>query len=379
MKTIVQLLKSKGVIGGLIMILFYQVVFSLIWMAGYSNMPNKVTDLHVTIVNEDGSHGAKLASNLEKNLPFKTDTAGSLKDAHEELQNRETQLIVTIPQHFTNDLQHPEKKAALEYYMNESNPSMISSTMSSVTKQVTEEIDKQVRTEILTGTFIGMNVPEDKAKAMSEQFSSKVVAQVETLNPVKAMAAQMSPMMLTVAGYVGAMIFSMESHGMVQKLGQKGNRRKLFFANKTLQLLTALTMPIIGVGIYAAFGYDFASSFAKTWLFNSAAMFAAMQFTELFIILFGKAGMILNIGLLITQTIANGFVIPEMLLPAFFQVIGHLSPMMYSIQGNMNLLFGGPSSGQLLGGLAVISLGAGLIGFAIYHFKNSRQNEPAAS
>jgi len=47
------LLKNKNVIGGIFMILFYQIAMLGIFLSGYSAIPKNVSELSVAIVNED--------------------------------------------------------------------------------------------------------------------------------------------------------------------------------------------------------------------------------------------------------------------------------------------------------------------------------------
>ena len=66
--------------------IFYAVAMLGIFLPGYAAIPGNVDKLPIAIVNDDaGEYGAKIADQLEKNLPFKnieTDVANkqALKD-----------------------------------------------------------------------------------------------------------------------------------------------------------------------------------------------------------------------------------------------------------------------------------------------------------
>ena len=115
---------------------------------------------------------------------------------------------------------------------------------------------------------------------------------------------QMAPMFLGMACYVGPIIYSMMSVGALNQLKGKLGKRKAFLSLQGINVLLALIVPLVGVSIYFAIqGYG-AVAFVKTWLTQSLEMFIAIEFTIIYCLLAGQGGMLINMPLVLTQSIA---------------------------------------------------------------------------
>ena len=75
--------------------------------------------------------------------------------------------------------------------------------------------------------------------------------------------------------------------------------------------------------------------------------------------------MVLNIPILLVQTLANGAVIPRAMMYAPYKWASHISPMYYSVQAYFANLFGSASVSHYLLGLAVVGLVAMVINIVI--------------
>lgn len=65
-------LKSRGVLLALLVMLIYGVLVFSIYFTGYRPLPNRVTDLPITLVNQD-KQSSKLNTQLKRSLKsFKT-------------------------------------------------------------------------------------------------------------------------------------------------------------------------------------------------------------------------------------------------------------------------------------------------------------------
>ena len=105
-------------------------------------------------------------------------------------------------------------------------------------------------------------------------------------------------------------------------------------------------------------------------------MFTAIEFTSIFCFLFGQAGMIVNMPVLLIQTIAGGAVLPQVMMPGFFKFFSFLSPMYYTILLDFNSLFGGGGTGEYLLGLAIITVCALAVNTVVHFFKGGRDPKP---
>lgn len=367
-------LKNKMVMSGVFMMVFYQIIMIVIFMSGYSAIPKDIPDLKIAIVNEDTQSGAQLLEGIKGQLPFTMVEESSLEQAQKDLDNREIQFVMHIPKDFTEKLSAPGEQVKLEYFINQSNPATVTSTMQSVATQITDGIKTQMETQSIQGLLQSMKLPEDQAKQTAEGITSKISSDVVLTNqPPTGMHNQMAPMFLTMANYVGAMIYSMMGVGALYQISKKtGKKWKSFMSLQGVNVLLAVIAPLVGVSIYFCFqGYD-AGTFFQVWSTHALEMFTAIEFTSIFCFLFGQAGMILNMPVLLSQTIAGGAVLPRVMMPGFFKVISYISPMYYTIQIDSNLLFGGGGTGNYLLWLALIAVIALAINTTVHYFKGGR-------
>lgn len=376
-------LKNKGVIGGIFMMIFYQIIMIGIFMSGYSAIPKNLDHLKVAIVNEDQQSGTQFVEQMKEKLPFQVVTDESLAQAQKELDDREIHFIMHIPQDFTQKLAAQGEQAKLDFFINESNPATINSSMQNVANQISSQINTQIQTQSFEGILQNLKVPADQSKQMVEGVMTKVAPNIVMTNPQPAgMHNQMAPMFLTMASYVGAMIYSMISVGALSQLKRKMGKWKAFLSLQGVNVLLSIIAPLVGLGIYfAVHGYG-AETFMKMWMVHALEMFVAIEFTSIFCMLLGQAGMILNLPVLLSQTIANGSVLPQEMMPGYFKAVSYISPMFYTVHLDYNMLFGGGKTQVYLLGLVLVGAASLVVNAIIHQFKAvktaSSENEPAA-
>ena len=108
----------------------------------------------------------------------------------------------------------------------------------------------------------------------------------------------------------------------------------------------------------------------------------AFNFCAMFTFLIGEAGMILNIPVLLTQTIANGATMPRDMMYGYFDVASYITPMYHSVQSYFAVMFGSTDQAPFLWGLVAVGLGALLINALIVtllHKKQPIELSPAVS
>jgi uncharacterized phage infection (PIP) family protein YhgE len=98
------------------------------------------------------------------------------------------------------------------------------------------------------------------------------------------------------------------------------------------------------------------------WGFQALFLLTFMFVTQMFLILFGMAGMLFNIILLSAQLVSSGAMVPRELLSDFYLSLGKIFPATYAVEGSMNVLFGGPGIGGASLGLVIIMAAAALVG-----------------
>jgi uncharacterized phage infection (PIP) family protein YhgE len=366
MRTVFEYLKSKSIIGGTAMTIFIQVVFISIFMVGFKPALNNVSELTVAIINEDTQYGVEMVEKLKGQLPFKTVSDLPLGQAKEELDERKLHMIVHIPAEFTQQLTQQNEQAQLDFYINQSNPQMASTTMQTVATQFSDGIKNQLGMETMKGILQGLDLPEDQAAQQAQYVANKVKSNIINSNtPPMGMHNMMAPMFLTLASYVGAMIFTMMAVARLNQMKIRYGKWKSFWAMQAGNALISLIVPIVGVSIYFLFqGYG-ADVFVSMWLSHALEMFVAMGVTGLFAMLLGQAGAFINMPLMLIQTVCSGSVMPQDMMPAVYKFISSISVMYYSVQSDYSLLFGGGNTAESIGMMGVVGAGALLISIVI--------------
>ncbi|KAB2442704.1 ABC-2 transporter permease [Bacillus luti] len=84
--------------------------------------------------------------------------------------------------------------------------------------------------------------------------------------------------------------------------------------------------------------------------------FAFLSLTQMFIAVFGNAGMIFNIISLSLQLVSSGVIVPHEMLSKTYQTIGKLFPATYAANGYYTIIFWGVSLEENIISLLVIIL-----------------------
>ncbi|HDR4727106.1 hypothetical protein J0835_01105 [Bacillus cereus group sp. Sample62] len=89
--------------------------------------------------------------------------------------------------------------------------------------------------------------------------------------------------------------------------------------------------------------------------------FPFLSLKQMFITVFGNAGMIFNIILLSLQLVSSGVIVPHEMLSKTYQTIGELFPATYAANGYYAIIFGGVSLEKNIISLLIIILVTQLI------------------
>ena len=175
----------------------------------------------------------------------------------------------------------------------------------------------------------------------------------------------MLPMFLTMALYVGAMIAAMQLVGAFKANRGKATKTRLFVYVQVTAIIIGILAGLISAAI--AFGINDVSGemFIQIWGQQILNYWVSFNFTATVIFLFGEAGMLLNIPVLLFQTIANGATLSRDLMYAPYEWASYISPMYYSVQAYFANIFGSTSVSPYLIGLTLVGLVAMLINIAI--------------
>lgn len=364
-----QFLNLQGFKASIFMGIFYAIAMLLIFLLGYSALPGNMDELKVAIINDDaGESGSQIAEQLTESLPFKIDTELTNEKALDKLGDNKYALVIHIPETFTENAQKGES-AQIDFTVNEASATMVSSAMSSVVTEINNQLSTSFSTQTAQGVLLNMNVPEEQATAIAEQIETAYVGNYVIMNDVPdGMHNSMLPMFLTMACYVGAMIAAMQLVGAFKLSRGKASKVKLFTYVQGSALIIAVVSTIFA--LIVAFSI---SDLDTSIIFKLAGQqillyMAAFNVCAIFTFLIGEAGMIINIPVLLSQTIANGATMPREMMYGFFNFVSHISPMYYSVQSYYAVMFGSTEQSPFLWGLVAVAAGAMIINMIIVRF-----------
>jgi YhgE/Pip-like protein len=356
---------------GIITAIMFQLLFSLIWMTGYSGVSDNTKNLKIAIVNEDQGMGNTVASNLKANLPFQTEQIDSNDKAQEMLNNRQVQMVIHISSDFTNKLQTPGQTAPISYTINESNPSMMKPVMQAVAGNVTETVNKEAVAAGASAalTQLTPKLPAEQAGNIAQGLANKVTSDIQSTNKVKDMPNQMLPMMLVLASIVGTMIMGMNFSVSTNLVGASVSKMGKLAARFMLTVVAAVVVGLISATMVVALGGHVEKGFMALWSFESLFLLTFAFVAQMFLTLFGNAGMLFNIAMLSLQLVSSGAIVPRELLSNFYHSMSNAFPATYAVNGLMNILFGGPGVGKEISLLLLIAVIALIIDFVVVSIK----------
>ncbi|WP_010288954.1 YhgE/Pip domain-containing protein [Kurthia massiliensis] len=367
--TFKQFFKSQGVIASVFMGVFYAVSMLGIFLAGYSALPGNMDQLRIALVNDDKGQAAKdIEKNLTKQLPFEIEQDVTYKTAQKGLEKNDYALVIHIPKDFTKNAQAGES-ANIDFSVNEASATMVSSSMNTIVKQINEQLSSNFSTQTAQGILMNMNVPEKQAAEMAKQIENSYVGNYVIINDVPdGMHHNMLPMFLTMACYVGAMIAAMQLVSAFRQFHGQASKTKLFIYVQLCALIVALLGTIAGlILVFTITEADTAQMF-KVAAQQILLYMVAFNFCAIFTFLVGDGGMVLNIPVLLAQTIANGATMPRDMMYKPFEVISYITPMYHSVQSYLAIFYGSISPEPFLWGLAAVGVGALIINILIVAF-----------
>lgn len=364
-----QFLNLQGFKASIFMGIFYAIAMLLIFLLGYSALPGNMDELKVAIINDDaGESGSQIAEQLTESLPFKIDTELTNEKALDKLGDNKYALVIHIPETFTENAQKGES-AQIDFTVNEASATMVSSAMNSVVTEINNQLSTSFSTQTAQGVLLNMNVPEEQATAIAEQIETAYVGNYVIMNDVPdGMHNSMLPMFLTMACYVGAMIAAMQLVGAFKLSRGKASKVKLFTYVQGSALIIAVVSTIFALIVAFSIADLDTSIIFKLAGQQILLYMAAFNVCAIFTFLIGEAGMIINIPVLLSQTIANGATMPREMMYGFFNFVSHISPMYYSVQSYYAVMFGSTEQSPFLWGLVAVAAGAMIINMIIVRF-----------
>ncbi|WP_245355939.1 ABC transporter permease [Staphylococcus sp. GDH8C109P] len=364
-------LKTKGAVGAIFMGIFYGLVMLAIFLPGYKAMPGNIDKLPIAIVNDDkGDYGNQISKQLNKSLPFdhiKKDISNS--KANNQLEHNELNLVIHIPQDFSSNLKSEKGTPGLDFKVNDASPTMISQSMDSIGSEINSQLSKQFSNQTTEGVLQQVKIPDEQMDGLIKQINTSYSGDITHMNKMpSSMNFKMLPMFLTLAGYVGAMIGAMQLVSAFKENRNKASKTKLFIYVQLTALIIGLASSVISLGIAYLVNDLEADKFLSIFGQLVLNYWVSFNFTAIVVFLIGQAGMILNIPILLIQTIANGATMSRDMMPTVYNWMSHISPMYYSVQGHFANIFGSVSQTPYILSMVAVGVVAMFVNIVIVTF-----------
>lgn len=338
-------LMSKGVIYAIILAVFYQIAMVGLYIYGYHVLPDGVNQLVISVVNQDGTKGAAIEKELVPTLSKSFNeviTDRGLDESKEELDRRQIQMIVVIPENFVDDLASGNSK--FDFYIDESNTTTVINTMEAVAKSITDNFNQAINQGKLTNILNSLNVNVTQQEKIAQQLNNSVVQNNVYSNKAPgSMDYVMTPSFLSIATYASSMVVAIVMMNIFLAFIPIIGKWKAFRYVEMTGCVIAILAPLFGVIMARILISISIQKLAIIYLQQIFMQITAFQFTLIFSVLFGQNGIFINIPLMLAQTIAGGGTMPLQIMPDLFKVVSYFTPMYPNTQIDFGLLFGGPT------------------------------------
>ncbi|WP_342716645.1 ABC transporter permease [Bacillus paramycoides] len=353
MDTLKQFLKIPGTYIGMVVALSFQLIFFCVWLTAYDGVNERVDQMRIAIVNEDGNIGSKIAEGLQRNLPFQVKAEQSVEKVNEEMNDHMYDMIIEIPASFSKDI-NETGKSNLNFHINQANAMMAKQMMEGAAKQIRDNVNKEItsyKKQAIVGKLQAAG-PEN-VEVIKSLTEDSIGFTVHKVNDAKGFSANMVPLMMVLASFVGAMIMSMELSKVAKEVK---NGWSNFVSRQVINGTVSILLACITIGLMRGFQIEVHEAVWSIWMFQAIVFFAFLSLTQMFITVFGNAGMIFNIISLSLQLVSSGVIVPHEMLSKTYQTIGELFPATYAANGYYTIIFGGVSLGENIISLLVIIL-----------------------
>ncbi|UUZ90428.1 DUF3533 domain-containing protein [Paenibacillus sp. P25] len=198
---------------------------------------------------------------------------------------------------------------------------------------MTVAVNKEAATVGTQAVLVQANFPASQAQGTAQGLVDKVGTNLVSLNPVQGMNNQMVPMMMVLSSFVGAMIMGMNLQQSTMGIGPSVSRWSKFGARVLINVTSAFVIALVGSAMTVLLGAQTAGGFIALWLFQSLFLMTFMFFSQMFLIVFGMAGMLFNIIMLSVQLVSSGAMVPRELLGGFYHTLSEYLPATYAVRG----------------------------------------------
>lgn len=305
---------------GIVFSIFVPLVFLLFWMTGYHGATERVDQLVVGIVNEDGQQGERIAQAITTGVPYQTKSYDSLTTAQQQMDNGDLTMIISIPAHFTEDVSS-NGSTQMNYYINQGNSDIAKSIVQSSATQISATIGEH---------------------AFADVHQEIVTTNIVKTHDISNFAISMLPMILGFVTYVGVMTMNIQLNIASMMLKRDHSKWQIFWGRQILLLVIAVVASLV-ITTVASFFADTVASFWQMWSFHLLVYISCIAVTQMAFALFGNVAPLFNVALIPLQLMTAGNIIPAAMLSPLYRNVGHFLPAPNAIQGYLRLIYSGAS------------------------------------
>lgn len=318
---------------GLVFAVFVPLLFTIVWMTGYNGATERLDQLKVGIVNEDGRSGAVIIERMIQQMPYQSVMYSSLQQAQQQMDQGEVMMVIAIPAEFTEQ-GSSKQSAQLSYYVNEANSDIAKSMMEASAPAISAAVGKQAFGDV------------------QEQIVSTNIIKTHS---IRNFAISMLPMILGFVTYIGVMTMNIQLNLASMMLKRSHRKWDIFWGRQLLLVGVSLFGSLIVTSVAMLFA-DTAASFWQMWGFHMLVYAASIGVTQMAFALFGNAAPLFNVALIPLQLMTAGNIIPAAMLTPFYRHIGSFLPAPNAIQGYLRLIYNDAPVGSFVLNLLLITL-----------------------
>lgn len=391
-----QLFKMRQIYIGIGAAIAFQLIFFTVWLTAYDGVENRTKQLQVGVVSDDSVLGEEMLNQMKSHLPFELIAYSTLEQAKDKMEEQKVSMIIYVPNNFTESITSGDK-AEITYYINQSSATFSKSLMEKVALQVNDEmnkelfgVQKQKIVSALETQFQQTQIPEEILKqihlpikgAFLSLEDQSVEAVVTKVNDVDGFSANLVPLMVIIASFVGAMVMVMQHEEAAQLVRENASKWPLFFTRQLINVVVSIILPILTLGLMGLFNVVSDVNIVTVYFFQVVMFLAFLSFAQVFVLAFGNIGMVFNILALSLQLVTSGVFVPRDVLSTFYGKVATILPATYGADGYFTIIFGGHASSMKenivsLGLIIAICfiLSTSLVGLYKYREKNTSKKD----
>ncbi|MEH6948402.1 ABC transporter permease [Bacillus sp. JJ634] len=355
MKTFKHFFKHSETFVGIAAAFAFLLIFFCVWMTAYNGVADRADKLKIGLVNEDQQMGSMIEEEIMKKVPFEIKSYQSIESAKQDMNQRELDMVMQIPESFSNQLQE-NTQTEIHYFINQANASLAKQIMDGAANNITQLINEHAyayKQKLIVSNLpeqmnaavpskeLAQNLTASISKVVQSLHVQSVQSVVEKTNNTDGFTVTMVPLMVVLASFVGSMLMSLNLTIVSSKLKNSYSKWSIFLARQIINVSASILLAMITLLFFAIFHIELNTTLWEMGIFQILVYFSFLSLTQMFVILFGPGGMLFNILALSSQLVTSGVIVPKVMLSGFYQTVGSYLPATYAADGYYTVIFGG--------------------------------------